>query len=143
MGHLAGLFETTGSVLGIEELGESMIRRLGECKPKGSPVKFNTIEIDIAASSPYRGEVDRCLDVCSFRVTSIGRAAVSQRYDTYLPARNELYLNCVITHIHVGFIPCNLIKSPVYSGDRFGATLKWAYHIQHWITAISDRFEDM
>jgi putative transposase len=46
LGHLADLYGTQSSVLGSEEFVDSMIHRMGEVNPKGTPRASEGIEID-------------------------------------------------------------------------------------------------
>ena len=44
LGHLSTLYETRGGVLGTEEFVDSMIHRMGEFEPKGTPWVFEKRE---------------------------------------------------------------------------------------------------
>jgi putative transposase len=88
LGHLAGLYETQGGVLGSEEFVDSMIHRTGESEPKGTPSGADKPAIsadDLASAVAEVCEVAR-EDLCG---KAKGRRLVSAREALVLAGRRS------------------------------------------------------
>jgi putative transposase len=86
LGHVAELYETQSGVLGGEEFVDSMIHRMGEFKPKGTPANKETIDpCDLLSAVETICEVQG-EDLCS---KAKGRRLVAAREILILAGRRS------------------------------------------------------